>query len=101
MLRTHVHVPVPVQPQLADIEGVPCISTIDEAFRKAGPIDTLSIYVNSSVSSTLVESILKMSPRRIIFNPGAENPALQELAEKKGIECIEACTLVMLSTGQF
>jgi predicted CoA-binding protein len=101
MLRTHGHMPVPVHPHLHDIEGIPCYATIDDAARSAGPIDTLTIYVNSSVSSALAESILKLRPRRIIFNPGAENPALQSLAQQKGIECIEGCTLVMLSTGQF
>jgi hypothetical protein len=45
--------------------------------------------------------ILGLKPRRIIFNPGTENPELEMLASEAGIECLEACTLVMLSTGQY
>jgi hypothetical protein len=45
--------------------------------------------------------MVSLKPRRIILNPGAENEELKSLAEKKGIEVIEDCTLVMLNTGQF
>jgi hypothetical protein len=45
--------------------------------------------------------ILGLNPRRIIFNPGTENPELEELARKQGIETLEACTLVLLSIGRF
>ncbi|MFT6873748.1 MAG: hypothetical protein ACJAVN_002770, partial [Roseivirga sp.] len=40
-------------------------------------------------------------PKRIIFNPGTENQELKNKAESAGIECVEACTLVMLSVGNF
>jgi len=42
-----------------------------------------------------------LSPKRIIFNPGTENQELKKLAEAQGIECLEACTLVMLSVGVY
>jgi hypothetical protein len=45
--------------------------------------------------------ILSLHPRRVIFNPGAENPELATLARANRIEPVEACTLVMLSTGQY
>ncbi|MFN9960216.1 MAG: CoA-binding protein, partial [bacterium] len=45
--------------------------------------------------------ILALHPRRIIFNPGTENPELEKLAASKGIEAVEACTLVMLATHQY
>jgi uncharacterized protein len=45
--------------------------------------------------------ILSLHPKRIIFNPGAENDELAELARKNNIQPVEACTLVMLSTGQY
>jgi hypothetical protein len=47
------------------------------------------------------DAILSLAPRRIIFNPGTENPDLQALATSNGIQAIEACTLVMLKTGQY
>jgi CoA binding domain len=49
----------------------------------------------------LYDYILKQKPRRIIFNPGTENPEFEALAEIEGIETEEACTLVLLSIGQF
>ncbi|MDP1843656.1 MAG: CoA-binding protein [Sediminibacterium sp.] len=45
--------------------------------------------------------MFSLHPKRIIFNPGTENEELEALAKSKGIEAIEACTLVMLNTGQF
>ncbi|MGF6846174.1 hypothetical protein QFZ51_001409 [Chitinophaga sp. W3I9] len=44
---------------------------------------------------------MQLQPRRIIFNPGAENPELEDIAREHNIQPVEACTLVMLSTGQF
>jgi hypothetical protein len=49
----------------------------------------------------LYDTILGIQPRRIIFNPGTENPELEGLAQEKGIQAIEACTLVMLKTNQY
>ena len=47
------------------------------------------------------EYIFRLNPKRIIFNPGAENDELFRLAKSREIECVEACTLVMLSIGNF
>lgn len=65
------------------------------------PVDTLTLYVGPTRSEKLAAEILKLRPRRIIFNPGAENQRLAHQAEKAGIEVVEGCTLVMLSTGLF
>ncbi|WP_423149593.1 CoA-binding protein [Rubrolithibacter danxiaensis] len=64
-------------------------------------IDTITLYVGPQNQKVLYDYILNTNPRRIIFNPGAENPELEELARQKGIETIEACTLVLLSIGNF
>jgi hypothetical protein len=45
--------------------------------------------------------VIKTKPKRIIFNPGSENEELEKLAKENGIETIEACTLVLLSTNQY
>ena len=52
-------------------------------------------------SNLLAKDLLEKNPRRMIFNPGAENPDLASQARLRGIEAIDACTLVMLRTGQF
>lgn len=64
-------------------------------------VDTVTLYVGPANLPAWKEYILKLNPRRIIFNPGAENEAFLEQASQKGIECINACTLVLLSTGQY
>ena len=64
-------------------------------------IDTVTLYLNPTRQQEYYDYILSLHPKRIIFNPGAENDELAELAEKKGIKTLEACTLVMLRTGQF
>jgi predicted CoA-binding protein len=64
-------------------------------------IHTITLYVGTHNQTEWYEYILKTKPKRIIFNPGTENPELQNLAESQGIETIEACTLVMLSVGNY
>jgi len=64
-------------------------------------IDTITLYLSAVNQQPLYEYILSLRPRRIIFNPGTENPELERKATAAGIECLEACTLVMLSTGQY
>lgn len=62
-------------------------------------VDTVTLYLNSSRQKEYYDYILQLHPKRIIFNPGAENPELFALAQANGIQPVEACTLVMLSTG--
>jgi len=64
-------------------------------------LDTITLYLGPQNQPEYYDYILKSKPKRIIFNPGTENPELEELAEANGIECTEACTLVLLSTGQY
>ena len=64
-------------------------------------IDTVTMYLNPLRQKEYYDYILSLHPKRIIFNPGAENDELAALAEEKGIQVQEACTLVLLSTGQF
>lgn len=77
--------------------GVP----IEQAGEPLKDIDTITLYIGSQTQPQYYEYIMQSKPKRIIFNPGTENPELEELAEKNGIETLEACTLVMLSTGQY
>ena len=64
-------------------------------------IDTVTLYLSAANQKEYYDYILSLHPKRIIFNPGAENPELEALAHANGIEPMEACTLVLLSTGQF
>lgn len=97
-LREHGHDVVPVNPGGGTVEGLAMLKDLSEI---QGDVDTLTLYVGPQVSAALVDSIVRLRPARVIFNPGAENPELRQALEKAGIPCEEACTLVMLSTGQF
>lgn len=77
-------------------------NTIIETERKAfEDIDTITLYLNPTRQKDYYDYMLSLHPKRIIFNPGAENDELYDLAREKGIQVQEACTLVLLSTGQF
>ncbi|WP_407526272.1 CoA-binding protein [Lacibacter sp. MH-610] len=64
-------------------------------------IHTVTLYLNPKHQQQYYNYILSLKPQRIIFNPGAENEELYQLAKQNNIEPVEACTLVMLSTGQY
>ena len=64
-------------------------------------IATVTLYLNPTHQKPYYDYILSLKPKRIIFNPGTENEELEQLAKEAGIDPIEACTLVMLSTGQY
>jgi predicted CoA-binding protein len=64
-------------------------------------VDTVTLYLNPTNQKPYYDYILSLQPKRIIFNPGTENPELYQKAREKGIKPMEACTLVLLSTGQF
>lgn len=64
-------------------------------------VDTVTLYLNPQLQKQYYDYILSLHPNRIIFNPGTENPELESLAEDNQIQPMEACTLVMLGTGQY
>jgi predicted CoA-binding protein len=64
-------------------------------------IDTLTLYLSSKIQKQYYNNIINLNPKRIIFNPGAENEELSNIARKIGIQVLNACTLVMLSIGVF
>ena len=64
-------------------------------------IDTVTLYVGPDNQAAWFEYIFSLNPKRIIFNPGTENPEFEALAISKGIEVLDACTLVLLSINQY
>lgn len=97
-LLRHGHEAVPVHPRLEEIEGIQVVNDIDDV---RGSVDTVTLYVSPGRLSGMVDSIVTLKPRRIIANPGAESELMRLASERHDIDYIEACTLVMLSTGQF
>jgi uncharacterized protein len=64
-------------------------------------IETVTLYLNPTNQVPYYDYILSLNPKRIIFNPGTENDDLERMAARLGINVLESCTLVMLSTGQY
>jgi predicted CoA-binding protein len=64
-------------------------------------IDTVTLYLNPKNQEGYRDYILSLKPRRVIFNPGTENPDFEKQLEENGIQALEACTLVLLRTGRF
>jgi predicted CoA-binding protein len=64
-------------------------------------VDTITLYLSPRHQNEWYQYLLGLKPKRIIFNPGAENQEFSQLAEDKGIEALLACTLVLLRSGQF
>lgn len=97
-LLQHGHEVLPISPNGDDIldqKGYKSYSDIDS------DIDTLTIYVNSERLAPLLDDILAAPPKRAIFNPGTESPDAEKRLEDAGVEVLEACTLVLLGTGQY
>lgn len=89
---------LPVHPTIKEIDGVPVFASLADIKE---PVNTITLYVGEERSTAAMQEILNLKPKRIIFNPGAENKSLQMEARKQGIEALDACTLVMLSTNTF
>jgi len=98
MLKEYGHQPIPVHPKGHVVDGITAARTLDDI---DGPVDTLTVYVNSKISSAARDEIMALKPRRVVFNPGAENYELGRALSEAGIEVVQACTLVMLRTEQF
>ncbi|MBU6325803.1 MAG: CoA-binding protein [Bacteroidetes bacterium] len=96
MLLDYGHEVYPVGIKKGEVGG----RTIERVF-PSGPIDTITLYLNPGNQQPWVDLILNSGAKRIIFNPGTENPELMEAATAAGMETLEACTLVLLRTGQY
>ena len=96
-LKNHGHPIVAIGRKQAVVAGIP----IQQATQYENDVDTVTLYLNPDHQKMYYDYILSLHPKRIIFNPGTENDELATLAERSGIKTIEACTLVMLATGQY
>jgi predicted CoA-binding protein len=96
-LRKHGHPVVAIGKREAVVADVP----IETAHAGHENVDTITLYLSAGNQKQYYDYILSLKPKRLIFNPGAENDELYDLAKNNGIQPVEACTLVMLSTGQY
>lgn len=96
-LTRHGHEIVNVGIKQGEVAGVEILNGMPEL----EGIDTVTLYVGARHQPPYYDWLLGLKPRRIIFNPGTENPELSVLAREKGIETLPACTLVMLGSGVY
>jgi predicted CoA-binding protein len=96
-LKAHGHEVVPVGIRKGQVAGLDIHTdkpTLEE-------VDTVTLYVGPQNQPAWYDYILDLKPKRIIFNPGTENMELERRAQQQGIRTEEACTLVMLSIGNY
>lgn len=98
-LNDHGHEFVPVGIKKGQVLGKEILNMKEKPFIK--DVDTVTLYLNPGNQVQWYDYFLSLKPKRIIFNPGTENPELEKLAGGKGIDTDFACTLVLLSTGQY
>lgn len=98
MLKEHGFVPIPVHPAGPTVDGIPAVKSLEDI---AEPVDTVTMYIGPDKSGDELERIIQLKPRRVIFNPGAENEEIAYKLEAAGVEVVRNCTLVMLRSGQF
>ncbi len=96
-LQSHQHPVVAIGKRKGVVGNV----TIETEKKDWKDVDTVTLYLNPMHQKQYYDYIISLNPKRIIFNPGAENKELAEMAVQKGIQPLEACTLVMLATNQY
>ena len=98
MLLSQGHTAIPVSKTGHDILGLKGYASLAAI---SDPVDTVTVYLSPAKQAPVIQDILAIRPRRVIFNPGAENPEGAAIVARHNISVVEACTLVLLSTGQF
>ncbi|MEL7020455.1 MAG: CoA-binding protein [Bacteroidota bacterium] len=97
MLAQHGHEVIPVGIKAGHIDDIEIITKPADW----KDIDTVTLYLRPALQASYYDYIIGLRPNRIIFNPGTENPVLSQRARDAGIATEAACTLVLLSTGQY
>ena len=96
-LKNNQHPVVAIGKRAGIVAGI----TIETEKIVVDDIDTVTLYLNPALQKEYYDYIISLHPKRIIFNPGTENDELAAIARQQGINPVKACTLVMLSTGQY
>ena len=97
MLLEYNHQPIPFSQKKAEVLGL----LIENEWGNWDGVNTVTLYLNPKLQYDYYQKIIELEPKRVIFNPGTENEDFASILKSKGIETIDACTLVMLRTNQF
>ncbi len=99
MLTEYDHEVVPIGIKKGTVAGKEILDIRQKP--EIANIDTITLYIGPQHQGEWYDYLLGLRPKRIIFNPGTENEVFRNLAEAKGIETTEACTLVLLRSRQY
>jgi uncharacterized protein len=99
MLKSYQHSVLAFGKQKGEVSGIKIEN--DLSTFKDTALDTVTLYLNPSNQVKLYDKIIALKPKRVIFNPGTENDEFQDILKENKIEFEEACTLVLLRTGQY
>jgi predicted CoA-binding protein len=99
MLTNYQHKIVPIGIKKGEVFGEEILDIREKP--EVSDVDTVTMYIGPQRQPEWYNFILGLNPKRIIFNPGTENETLESLAEERGIEVVEGCTLVMLRSNQY
>ncbi|WP_316768638.1 CoA-binding protein [Pedobacter frigiditerrae] len=97
MLTAKGHPIVNIGVKQGEVAGV----KIEKPETPYNDIDTITLYIGPDIQKNYFDYILETKPKRVIFNPGTENPDFEKMLDLHDIEPVEACTLVLLSIGQY
>jgi uncharacterized protein len=99
MLNEYKHEFIPVGIKQGEVLGRPLLDIKSKP--AINHVDTVTLYIGPSHQPEWYEYILSLKPARVIFNPGTENSEFESLLQTNGIEPLQACTLVLLRSGQY
>ncbi len=97
-LLQYGHAAILVNPKGGEIDGLkvyPQLADVDQM------IETVTVYINPSYLTNEIDNIIKLNPKRVIFNPGSESAEAAKAFSEQGIQVIEDCTLLMLDGGRY
>ena len=98
LLKEKGYNPIPIHPVAEEIHGIKCYHSLDDI---KDDIDTVTLYLSEKNLKPIVDKIINLKPRRVVFNPGTESDEIEKKFNESGIKTVRACTLVMLRTGIF
>ena len=99
MLTEYQHEIIPIGIKKGEVYGKPILDIYQRP--EVADVDTITLYIGPRHQPEHYQYILGLKPKRVIFNPGTENPEFQKMIEASGAEAWEACTLVLLRSGQY
>ena len=99
MLTQYNNEIVPIGIKKGDLFGTKILNIFDKP--KVDDVHTITLYIGPQRQPEWYDYLMSLNPKRIIFNPGTENDVLIRMAEERGIEAVEGCTLVMLRSNQY